>query len=586
MRVTFGVLVAAAAMVSVGGTAQAQAQAVPVRDGYCATVMKALDPNGDGETSDQDLALAAKAAEACIAADPPQGLVSRAAVHLAAERGLRATADVDAALAASPQYAPALRMKCDLTTDPKQAKPFCDRAVAAAPGWARARMSQAVSLAQNGDAAGAMKGLDEAARLDPAWGQPLVLRALMKFQRGDREGGWKDVTAAQAAEPHAGNLLLIGSALESLEMQEEALALYDWMLQAGPRHPGVLRARANLLLQAGDADRAIADLTALTELQPRDGWPLAMRGAAYSAKNDAARAEADMRKAVAVDPEPGEWMINLARLQSVNGRSAESRATIAKALALTPQTATIRGSYADLLAQEGRPFSAVAELRKAADLAEQAGAFRASYDQAVAAYAEAAAEAYEAAYGFNFFKTADRSIASNALREMESKCLDAYYVRYANEYAYFWERAGRSAEKADQLWNERIAKDIDFQVGCLNSINREFQTAYAKFQQDVKADYARAAQAWVALESDCAADQVACAAARNRGKAAKAKLDATVATLPAELKTKYDEWLKADNVRAVAKRSRAAFLEKPGEYDYKSSRNYETARSVGGFTGG
>jgi tetratricopeptide (TPR) repeat protein len=131
-----------------------------------------------------------------------------------------------------------------------------------------------------------------------------------------------------------------------------------------------------------------------------------------------------------------------------------------------------------------------------------------------------------------------------------------------------------------------IDKALDFQTGCLKSNYDEFQTAYAKFQQDVKTDYARAAQSWAALDVDCPSDPAACEAARSRGKASKAKLDAEIAAMPKEVKAKYDAWLTGDNVRAKAQRSRAAFLEKPGEYDYKGSWNYEMERSVAGFTGG
>jgi len=220
------------------------------------------------------------------------------------------------------------------------ARGFYDRALALAPGDARAWFERAQLRARAKDMRGAIADLDRALALAPGNGDYLVERAQLRLAADDRAGALSDAHAADAALPApVGARLALASLLTQLgdypaaaanytrwldahredvgraaafngrcwanalgnRLLDRALADCNAALRLTANAPGVLDSRALVYLRQGRLDKALADYDAVLAKAPAVAWSRYARSIVLRRLGRIADADAERAKALATD---------------------------------------------------------------------------------------------------------------------------------------------------------------------------------------------------------------------------------------------------------------------------------------------
>lgn len=210
-----------------------------------------------------------------------------------------------------------------------------ERAVALAPGLARAYRGRAMTHGRLGAYDRAIADLDRAVELEP-----------------DNASG------------HA----LRGEYHRIQDHDDEALRDLDRGIRLDPSHHLGWASRGAVRQRRGELDEALADLNRALEIRPDYPWALARRARLWRAQGDPVRQMADLDRALALEPD---WRWGLcergdARRQA--GRDEEALTDYDRALALDPDYASALASRGASLSNLGRHEEALADLNRALEL--------------------------------------------------------------------------------------------------------------------------------------------------------------------------------------------------------------------------
>ncbi len=234
----------------------------------------------------------AEAAALVAYPDSSYAQVAAADAYSALGKTAEATQAYDRALAIKPEaYIYVNRAENRPKSDLAGRRADLDAALALNPKYAPAQAAQARLLQEQGDSAGGIATLSKAIEASPKELE-LQLRRGIAYAKAD------DVcvrTAAGGLNYMCWEKATAGVALES------ALADCDAALAKSPDVAAYLDSRAFVMLRLGRLDEAIAEYTRVIVKAPRQAASLYGRGVAWSRKGDKAQAAADQAAALKID---------------------------------------------------------------------------------------------------------------------------------------------------------------------------------------------------------------------------------------------------------------------------------------------
>lgn len=303
----------------------------------------------------------------------------RGGMYLSRNDYAKALADADKAVALSPGYGDALKMRgtinfakgdmdaaiaslqaaqqqlpdddgihVDLGNawrskgDHAKAMAEYDRAIAmrATPiGYA----GRALAHLAAGENDAAIADFGEAIRLKPDYATAYLNRANAYTAAGKFDLAVADFDQALKLRPGDANAISgRANAYAKLGHADQATTEYDAMLRANPNDAMLHRKRGDIYLAARAYDKAIADYDAALTLMPGDAGLLLNRGAAYHSKGDYAHAIDDYTAALKTAP-------NDARLYNNRGNAYAATSKFDAAIADYDAALRIQPGYADAL---------------------------------------------------------------------------------------------------------------------------------------------------------------------------------------------------------------------------------------------
>ncbi|MGM0584981.1 MAG: tetratricopeptide repeat protein [Pseudomonadota bacterium] len=153
-----------------------------------------------------------------------------------------------------------------------------DRAVAADPAFASARINRALARARRGQTEGALEDWSEAIDLRPKDPEPRAGRASLLLQSGEPEAALDDLDAALALDPESPDIHFNrGVALAELGRRDDAAQAFGRVIEFAPDDASA-HLRRGLLFAEDDPERALRDLDAAIERAPRWAAAWATRG--------------------------------------------------------------------------------------------------------------------------------------------------------------------------------------------------------------------------------------------------------------------------------------------------------------------
>ncbi len=308
-------------------------------------------------------------------AQDPADLVGIGAYYQTAGKPEKALALADKALAKSPGFRPAVRLKAlaIATTSPAKGLAFVDKALktdddpvlAIQRGRILAGLGQtdaglaameatfasrddelevAEAFADTAQAMGrsdlALKGAERAVKLAPDNIVALRRRAALNIQLGHMEAALADFETAVRLQPEDPiNLRNRAYALRRMSRTDEALADLDEALRMNPVDIDTLDAKALALRAAGRGAQAAA-LYDASIARRRDGWALNSRCWERALANvELKGAESDCAEAVKLEPRDAAYWDSYALVALRDGRLDEALKRYDQALKLEPQQA-------------------------------------------------------------------------------------------------------------------------------------------------------------------------------------------------------------------------------------------------------
>jgi putative PEP-CTERM system TPR-repeat lipoprotein len=176
-------------------------------------------------------------------------------------------------------------------------------ALAAVPGFARARLGEAVLLANEGKPDDALKAVDEAIAADTKLAEARQFRADVLFAMGDRDGARKALEDAVAANSRhvPSRLALIGVLIDAGDF-DGAAKLIDSTLKVAPGDLRVTYMDALLSFRQGNMAKARQQSEQLLKQAPEHVQTLVLAGMIDLQEKQFTAAEAHLRQAVAKAP--------------------------------------------------------------------------------------------------------------------------------------------------------------------------------------------------------------------------------------------------------------------------------------------
>jgi protein O-GlcNAc transferase len=253
--------------------------------------------------------------------------------------------------------------------DARRACSFYRRAVAAAPGYAKAHLNLGIGREAAGDGDAAVQSFETALALDPAGPYAHYNLGKLLHTRGDPVGAERHVGAALELKPDfAEARVVLADVLDARGDVAGAARELERVLAQQPAYPGALYNYALILTKLGrlaQAESALRRLLALDAAYPLARFRL---GSVLHAQGEAAQAEPLLHAAAEADPQAADVRIALFRMHESLGRSDLALAELDRAAALRPDWAEHWFYRGVILNRLQRVTESEAALRRAVEL--------------------------------------------------------------------------------------------------------------------------------------------------------------------------------------------------------------------------
>jgi putative PEP-CTERM system TPR-repeat lipoprotein len=202
-------------------------------------------------------------------------------------------------------------------------------AMAAVPGYPRARLGEAILVAVEGRIDDALMQVDEVIAADPQLAEARTFRADILLAKGDREGARKALEEAIAANARfvPPRVALIGLLTDDRNF-EAAAKLIDSTRKVAPADLRVHYLDASLAYHQGDLERARQQLQQVLKFLPDNAQALTLAGAIELQNKQFTAAENNLRKAVAQAPDYLSARQFLARAYLQMGQPTKAKDTL------------------------------------------------------------------------------------------------------------------------------------------------------------------------------------------------------------------------------------------------------------------
>ncbi len=198
-------------------------------------------------------------------------------------------------------------------------------AIAAVPGYPRARLGQVIIIASEGRIDEALEQTEEIIAADPKLAEVRAFRADILLARGDRAGARKALEDAVAANANfvLAHLSLIRLLTEDNEL-DAARDLLERTRKLAPRDLRVNYYAAALAFRKGDLDQARQQLQQVLKFMPDHVPSRVLAGSVEIRSNQFVQAEEHLRRAVALVPDhmPARRMLATVQLRSGQPKQA------------------------------------------------------------------------------------------------------------------------------------------------------------------------------------------------------------------------------------------------------------------------
>ena len=176
-------------------------------------------------------------------------------------------------------------------------------ALAAVPGYPRARLGEAMLAAMEGGVDDALKQVDEIIAADPGLVEARAFRADILLVKGDRDGAKKALEEAITANERflPARLTLIGLLIDERQF-DAAAQLIESTRKTAPRDVRVTYLHASLAFKKGDMDAARQQVDQVLKLLPNHVPSLVLAGAIDLQAERLAAAELGLNKALTRAP--------------------------------------------------------------------------------------------------------------------------------------------------------------------------------------------------------------------------------------------------------------------------------------------
>jgi putative PEP-CTERM system TPR-repeat lipoprotein len=405
-------------------------------------------------------------------------------------QGKEAIAEFGTKTLSDPEAEAALRTEFGLAYlragDRDEARRAFDAALAARPGYARARLGQAMLLASDRDIAGAMKVVDEVLAAAPSSAEALELKADLLLAQNDVDGAIKAID--QVVQLHPNNFRARYSAA-SLRIRErkfdEAAADIAAMKKALPSDPRVPYLEALLAFRQGDAAKTRDAAQQVLKALPDHAPSLFLVGAADYQLRSYESATEYARRVLKQYPQSAEAQVLLISIHLSSGRPERAQELLDPLLRRAP-------NHANLLALAGTAAFANNDLANASKYFERA----AQIDKANAP-TRAKLGQVRLAMGDADRALKDLELASelDATGTQADLALIAVHMR-RKEYAEALKAAGVLEKKQP---DNPLTHNIK---GVIHAASGDRQSARASFAKalELKSDYIPAARNLAALD--------------------------------------------------------------------------------------
>jgi putative PEP-CTERM system TPR-repeat lipoprotein len=331
---------------------------------------QALNEQVDYVTAEKELR---KALEYSYTADSVYPALARA--MLGQGKGKEVVAEFNATTLSDPDAEATLRTDIGLahlgSGARDEARKAFDAALKAKPGYARARVGQAMLVASDHDVAGAMKIVDEILAAAPALPEALELKADLLLAQNDAQGAVEVLDQVAKVQPNnfRARYALAGLHIRQREF-DAAAADIAALRKAQPTDPRVAYLDALLAFRQGDAVKTRDAVQQVLKTAPDHAPSLYLAGAAdYQLRSYDSAAEY-LRRVLSHYPQSGEAQVLLVSIYLQTGRPDKAQELLDPLLRRAPNDAkvlTLAGTAAlanNDLANASRYFERAAVIDK------------------------------------------------------------------------------------------------------------------------------------------------------------------------------------------------------------------------------